>query len=587
LRVLFALSIKHECCFEFHWLSTHENVYADLLSRDREQAFLIQMFFDSVWSIGPCLRHAECGKVRCLGKAYSADVAGDHPRRTAPAFVMAVSFPRASVFDGLPAILQDDVTELMDERLQPSSMRTVNAAMMHWRSTCSLHGWQELILSDDPSRGGKLASFVMRMVQDTELVYDSISRYVWGVRTWMKSKGQVDPIFGVYDWQDFMMSVHVKTWCVGEPRRAVPLELLRLALAAVNLHVFWEVQMALFIVLYLFSFSRSEHPCPKTLDGFDGEQHAKVCDIQIVTWRTVRCVGLRLKVIKQDPRMERPEAAGNEDWVYIGNVDDQLFSVFHWLQKVFAFHAGARDPNSPFFVDDNMSRCLTYGNAMKHFRSLIARISNVETANKFGLHSSRVTGWNGARTGPNGEEVAVAHGGWHGGSHRRYDRFTRDDVLNLPNVILAAAPHVFNDVPAAGAALIPQIGSESTNLAIANVVPRLVTGNLLPGWSIVLKGNETRTYKSYLHITGITARSLPEMRDRDLELQGSKDTVVPLLLLTSKPTGYVMVDEAAEVPGPPFGQRCSNFSQGCMIVSVFGRHSGLCSYVLLVGKRRR
>jgi hypothetical protein len=39
-----------------------------------------------------------------------------------------------------------------------------------------------------------------------------------------------------------------------------------------------------------------------------------------------------LKVIKQDPRMERPEAAGNEDWVYIGDVDDPQFSVFMWLR---------------------------------------------------------------------------------------------------------------------------------------------------------------------------------------------------------------------------------------------------------------
>ena len=46
----------------------------------------------------------------------------------------------------------------------------------------------------------------------------------------------------------------VKTWTVGEPRRAIPLDLLRRALRAVNLSVFWEVQMAFFICTYLFGF---------------------------------------------------------------------------------------------------------------------------------------------------------------------------------------------------------------------------------------------------------------------------------------------------------------------------------------------
>ena len=38
-----------------------------------------------------------CGALRCLGSEYSADVAGDGPRKTAPEFVMAVAFPRASI----------------------------------------------------------------------------------------------------------------------------------------------------------------------------------------------------------------------------------------------------------------------------------------------------------------------------------------------------------------------------------------------------------------------------------------------------------------------------------------------------------
>ena len=189
-----------------------------------------------------------------------------------------------------------------------------------------------------------MASFVLGMAEDTSLSYGSISNYVWGLRSHMKSNGQVDPVFGIYDWADFMMSVHVKTWTVGEPRRAIPLDLLRRALRAVNLSVFWEVQMAFFICTYLFGFSRSEHPCPKTRDGFDPAQNAQVQDVAMKTWRGKACLGLRLKVSKQDPRMERPEAAGNEDCVYVGDVDDPDFSVFTWLQRMYAFHGQARSP---------------------------------------------------------------------------------------------------------------------------------------------------------------------------------------------------------------------------------------------------
>mgnify|MGYP000108221298 CR=1 FL=1 len=61
----------------------------------------------------------------------------------------------------------------------------------------------------------------------------------------------------IYDWADFMTAVQVKTWTVGEPRRAVPLDLLRKALAAIDLASFAEVQMGFFICAYLFGFS---HP---------------------------------------------------------------------------------------------------------------------------------------------------------------------------------------------------------------------------------------------------------------------------------------------------------------------------------------
>ena len=113
LRRLFALSLKFECIFEFHWLSTHDNVHADALSREGgEQWFWDHVYEDQIWLPGPARRHPQCGHSRCLGKGESSDVAGDHPRKTAPEFVMAVAFPRASVFDGLPAEMQASVQSL-------------------------------------------------------------------------------------------------------------------------------------------------------------------------------------------------------------------------------------------------------------------------------------------------------------------------------------------------------------------------------------------------------------------------------------------------------------------------------------------
>ena len=42
----------------------------------------------------------------------------------------------------------------------------------------------------------------------------------------------------------------------------------------------------------------------------------QVKDVKVVSGAVL----VRLKGIKQDPRMQRPEAAGNEDWIVIGDV---------------------------------------------------------------------------------------------------------------------------------------------------------------------------------------------------------------------------------------------------------------------------
>ena len=50
-----------------------------------------------------------------------------------------------------------------------------------------------------------------------------------------------------------------------------------------------------------------------TLNGFDEHKHLCVEDVVVASWDGQVYVRVRLKSIKQDPRMERPEAAGNAD----------------------------------------------------------------------------------------------------------------------------------------------------------------------------------------------------------------------------------------------------------------------------------
>jgi hypothetical protein len=72
---------------------------------------------------------------------------------------------------------------------------------------------------------------------------------------------------------------------------------------------------------------------------------------------------------------------------------------------------------------------------MRHVRSLWAAVASTEEAQRYGLHSLRVTGYTLARRGA-GEALAVAQGGWHSDVHQRYDRFSISQVVALPAVML-------------------------------------------------------------------------------------------------------------------------------------------------------
>ena len=98
------------------------------------------------------------------------------------------------------------------------------------------------------------------MAEDTNLVGASISNYVWAFRSWLKFQRQLDPIYGVVDWEDFMQGVAVRTWVPAEPRKKVELWWIRDALRRVDRRSFVEVQAAVVMLVLLFTFARSDSP---------------------------------------------------------------------------------------------------------------------------------------------------------------------------------------------------------------------------------------------------------------------------------------------------------------------------------------
>jgi hypothetical protein len=198
-------------------------------------------------------------------------VAGAAPRDGYSAQVSTVQYPRASLYEGLPVDFFEAVDELMHNRLAPGSMLKVDIAFTrYWKPVAAANGWDEIIATDDPERGGKMATFVLSMLDNTALVADSIGTYVWALRWKMKLSHQADPVLGVMHWQDFMRSVRVKAHVPHEPRRAVPLRLILAIIASIEVTVHWEVQFAFLLVVMLFTFSRSECPCPKAFTGSNG-----------------------------------------------------------------------------------------------------------------------------------------------------------------------------------------------------------------------------------------------------------------------------------------------------------------------------
>ena len=350
---------------------------------------------------------------------------------------------RSSIWDGLPTQLSGELERVLDNRLGGSSLRSMSAALKIWVTVCTLYSFDPIINTDSPLRGGQAAAFVLYMVADTSLVWASIENYVWAWREWMVLQKQADPVMGIMSWDRFMDAVKVLTIVPGEPRLALPVADLEKILLAVDLDDFLQVQFGFFLLVLFFTFSRSECPCPKTLDGFDPETHWQGSDFKLYMSHGRMVLGVRFKKIKQDRRMERPSARplpdepnASGDWVEIGDVPDSPFSIVLWARRLFAFRVD-RSPHLPFFRHQDRVNPFTYTAALSFLRRMQGKAG---VSKEPGLHGIRVEGNNLSKEG-NGEELTQFHGGWLSTSgRRRYDRFNPIDVLSIPARMLGRPP---------------------------------------------------------------------------------------------------------------------------------------------------
>jgi hypothetical protein len=371
----------------------------------------------------------------------------------------SVPYTRAMLYEGLPAHNVALLDELMGNVLATASMTKVDIAFeKYWKPIAEAYGWPEIIETDDPERGGKLVTFVLKLLEDKRLVADSIQSYVWGLRWKMKLAHQADPVYGLMNWHHFMTSVRVRAHVPHEPRRALPLRLIIAMLATIDVDVFWEVQFAVFMLILLGTFSRSECPCPKTFTGkekWDPTKHWMVQDILIKLVAGTYVLAVRFKKIKQDRRIERAAARGDHrleikrgeaakggsDWSYIGDAPGNALSPFMWYQRLMRFYSGPRPAETPFFMAKDRVRPYTYSAGLKDLQVMLKRVSPDDT--DFALHGIRVEGWN--RAAADNAALAEAHGGWKPGNASRYSRFQLADVFTIfPKMVSPTGP---TDVP--------------------------------------------------------------------------------------------------------------------------------------------
>ena len=488
LRGSFVLQLQYNFILGPYWLPSKENYLADALSRRDGLAAFLSRAYDFVEAGRMLAAHHDAGRVvtladndyldamqalRQLLKQYSSNYAGDGPVRGAgvggDAQLLSIQYPYTSIFEGLPPELADRLDEIMDNRLRPNSLRKVTAGFTRWAAFADERGWDRIMDSGLPTRGGRLCAWILSLVDDTALVYASISTYVWGMRTMHTLQHKSDPAMGCEFFRQLMRSVAVLTSVPGEPRKRVELAVLRSILSDIMKN-HWndraKVQLGLIILILLFTFSRSECPCPLNFTGdfsFDPAKHWQVRDMSLRRSGDGWVLWVRFKAIKQDARIERPEArhadpnlpadmhAGDrtdsKDWVPIGDIpSDDIFSISKWYMQFTQLVGRTRQPDEPFFLAADGVRPYTYSAFSGEFKRACIAHGGSDRDSPHGL---RVLGYFLSKSG-NGEDITVAHGGWSADSdgHARYDRFEHASVLSVPAGMLGI-DSIFSGIPRA------------------------------------------------------------------------------------------------------------------------------------------
>ena len=186
--------------------------------------------------------------------------------------------------------------------------------------------------------------------------------------------------------------------------------------------LFWRLKLLYLCCFLYFTFQRSELPCPKSADGLDRLKHLLVRHMEPFKGGTRWAVG----TTKADPRAERlsGDAGPGREWIVVGEVTDDLFDMRVWLSHFYRMlPPGPRAPDSPFFVDADLRRPLTYRKALDGFRAFLGK-GGCPNPELYGLHGVRAEAFV-TCSGAVSDEAAVIQGGWVSrATASRYDRLT-------------------------------------------------------------------------------------------------------------------------------------------------------------------
>ena len=464
VKRLFYLQIRYSFIVLPFYIPTDENYLADHLSRGRLSEFLravpssgfipsnVYLFCcpDAGRTVTFDYGNGSMAALRQLLDTYSSNVSKDGPSKGpgvgGDSQLLSIPYSRANILAGLPPRFLERFDQVMDNRLADSSMSKVGTAVKRWKAFCDIEGWNYVLNTDDPERGGKIVAWILTMVDETELVYKSIETYVWGMRTWQVLQHQADPAFGVMNFRQFMASVAVLTAVPSEPREMFPLDVFEAMMESLDWDVFEQVQLGLICLVLLFTFSRTECPCPKAFTGpncFVATKHWTVSDFKLVRHPSgLWVLWVRFKGIKQDLRMDRASARQSvdwlpfdpadgkqvgRDWVPIGDVTSRPhFSVSRFYMRAAQLLGQVQDEDDAMFLSRDRTRPLLYSGFISDLHSALARAS----LPKNWPHGIRVLGYNLSKSSL-GADITQAHGGWLSSGHSRYERFSQTTVLGI------------------------------------------------------------------------------------------------------------------------------------------------------------